>query len=150
MLGGNSAFMSNYPVATKRVHRSYIRAAEHCAREPGEVADFLVTDGRWPTLTPDFAREMMSYLPYDVWRRYDPEDTVRFYALRLHEAGIIDNTPEEIIERATDWRFLEELKEDFAQRRGPAGPQFSFYCDPETGAGPRRLSAGLKSRETRS
>ncbi len=29
----------------------------------------------------------MKEIPYDRWREYDPEDTVRFYALRLHEAG---------------------------------------------------------------
>jgi hypothetical protein len=26
---------------------------------------------------------------YNHWRDYDPEDTVRFHALRLHEAGMI-------------------------------------------------------------
>ena len=32
---------------------------------------------------------------YGLWREYDPEDTVRFYALRLHEAGMIKKTPNE-------------------------------------------------------
>jgi hypothetical protein len=27
----------------------------------------------------------MQELPYNQWREYDPEDTVCFYALRLHE-----------------------------------------------------------------
>jgi NitT/TauT family transport system substrate-binding protein len=43
---------------------------------------------------------------------YDPEDTVRFYALRLHEAGMIKSTPQRIIEQGTDWRFLNALKKE--------------------------------------
>ena len=31
----------------------------------------------------------MLAIPYDRWRAYDAEDAVRFYALRLHEAGMI-------------------------------------------------------------
>lgn len=37
---------------------------------------------------------------------------MRFYALRLHEAGIIKSTPQKIIAQATDWRFLDELKKE--------------------------------------
>jgi NitT/TauT family transport system substrate-binding protein len=47
-----------------------------------------------------------------VWREYEPEDTVRFYALRLQEVGMIRSTPQEIIARGTDWRFLNELKRE--------------------------------------
>ena len=49
---------------------------------------------------------------YDRWRDYDAEDTVRFYALRLHEAGMIKSTPKKIIAQNTDWRFLDELKQE--------------------------------------
>jgi len=55
---------------------------------------------------------MMKDLPYGKWRDYDPEDTVRFYALRLHEAGMIKSSPQKIIAQGTDWRFLEELKKE--------------------------------------
>jgi NitT/TauT family transport system substrate-binding protein len=38
---------------------------------------------------------------------------VRFYALRLHESGLIISTPQKIIaEGSTDWRFLNELKRE--------------------------------------
>jgi NitT/TauT family transport system substrate-binding protein len=43
---------------------------------------------------------------------YDAADSVRFYALRLHEAGMITSTPQEIIAEGTDWRFLNELKQE--------------------------------------
>ena len=49
---------------------------------------------------------------YDVWREYDPEDTLRFYALRLHEAGLIESSPNNLIAEHTDWRFLDELKRE--------------------------------------
>jgi NitT/TauT family transport system substrate-binding protein len=47
-----------------------------------------------------------------VWREYDPEDALRFYALRLHQVGMIKSTPERIIAAGTDWRFLDELKRE--------------------------------------
>ena len=36
----------------------------------------------------------MNELPYKVWRDYDPEDTVRWYALRLNEAGFTKAIPQ--------------------------------------------------------
>ena len=51
-------------------------------------------------------------IPYGKWRQYDPEDTVRFYALRLREAGVIKSSPQKIIAQGTDWRFLNELKKE--------------------------------------
>jgi NitT/TauT family transport system substrate-binding protein len=56
--------------------------------------------------------ETLSEIPYEKWREYDPEDTMRFYALRLHEAGLIKSSPNKIIADATDWRFLNELKRE--------------------------------------
>ena len=46
------------------------------------------------------------------WREYDAEDTLRFYALQLHEAGMIKSSPNKIIADGTDWRFLNELKRE--------------------------------------
>ena len=43
---------------------------------------------------------------------YDPEDTIRFYALRLQEIGMIKSSPQKIIAQGTDWRFLNELKKE--------------------------------------
>jgi len=57
------------------------------------------------------ALEVMK-LPYDKWREYDPEDTIRFYALRLHAAKMIRSSPQKIIAQGTDWRLLNELKKE--------------------------------------
>ena len=46
------------------------------------------------------------------WREFDPEDSLRFYALRLHEAGMIKSSPNALIAEGTDWRFLNELKRE--------------------------------------
>ena len=54
----------------------------------------------------------MKELPYGRWRELDPEDTLRFYSLRLQEIGMIKSTPDQIISQGTDWRFLNELKQE--------------------------------------
>jgi NitT/TauT family transport system substrate-binding protein len=51
-------------------------------------------------------------LPYGRWRTLDAEDSVRFFALRLHEAGMIKTSPQKIIAQGTDWRFLNEVKKE--------------------------------------
>ena len=60
----------------------------------------------------DYALQTMNELPYDKWRDYDAEDSARFYALRMHETGLIKSVPNKIISDATDWRFLNELKRE--------------------------------------
>jgi NitT/TauT family transport system substrate-binding protein len=57
-------------------------------------------------------RQVLDELRYDRWREYDPEDTVRFYALRMHQVGMIKSTPQKILAEGTDWRFLRELKKE--------------------------------------
>jgi NitT/TauT family transport system substrate-binding protein len=60
----------------------------------------------------DYALQTLTELPYGLWREYDPEDTLRFYALRLHEAGMIRSSPNALLTDGTDWRFLNELKRE--------------------------------------
>jgi len=49
-------------------------------------------------------------LSYNRWRSYDPEDSLRFFGVRLHEVGMIKTSPQKLIAQGTDWRFLNELK----------------------------------------
>jgi len=51
-------------------------------------------------------------LPYGKWRDYNPEETIRFYALRLREAGMVKSAPQKLIAQGTDWRLLNELKKE--------------------------------------
>ena len=110
MLIGNREFVRKNPVATKRVLRAILKAADLCTAEPESVARRVVDGGFTPRY--DYALQTLSELPYDKWREYDPEDTIRFYALRLREAGLIKSTPQKIIADGTDWRFLDELKRE--------------------------------------
>jgi NitT/TauT family transport system substrate-binding protein len=60
----------------------------------------------------DYAVQALKELPYANWRAYSAEDTIRFYALRLHEARVIKSTPHRIMSQGTDWRFLQELRRE--------------------------------------
>jgi NitT/TauT family transport system substrate-binding protein len=60
----------------------------------------------------DYALQTLSEVPYNKWRDYDPEDTIRFFSLRLREVGMIKSHPSKIIAEATDWRFLNEVKRE--------------------------------------
>ena len=110
MLAGNADFIDKHPVATKRVLRAILKATDFCAADPQSAAKHLVNGGF--TERYDYALQTLTDLPYDRWREYDPEDTMRFFALRLHEAGMITSSPSKIIADGTDWRFLNELKRE--------------------------------------
>jgi NitT/TauT family transport system substrate-binding protein len=110
MLAANLEFMRNNPVATKRALRAILQAADSVAGKPERAARFIVDKGF--TKNYDYALKTLQDLPYDIWRGYDPTDTLRFYALRLRDAGLIKSNPDEIIARGTDWRFLNELKQE--------------------------------------
>jgi len=109
-LGGNREYVRNHPIATKRVLRAILKATDLCATEPEQAARRLVEDKFTPR--EDFALQTLRENPYDKWREYDPEDSVRFYALRLREVGFIKSSPQKIIAENTDWRFLDELKRE--------------------------------------
>ena len=110
MLAGSIEYVENHPVATKRVLRAVLKATDLCASEPARAARLLVDGGFTPRY--DYALQTLSELPYDKWREFDHEDTIRFYALRLHELGFIKSSPQKLIADGTDWRFLTELKRE--------------------------------------
>ena len=110
MMAANREYAARYPVATKRVIRAVLKAADLCASEP-ELAARLIVEGGF-TERYDYALQTLTENPYGAWREYDAEDTIRFYALRLHELGMIKSSPKQIIANGTDWRFLNELKRE--------------------------------------
>jgi NitT/TauT family transport system substrate-binding protein len=110
MLATHTEFARKYPVATKRALRAILKGADLCVSEPKRVAQLLVDQGY--TKRYDYALQDLSEVRYDVWRDYDPEDTLRFYALRLYEAGLIKSSPNKLIAEHADWRFLDELKRE--------------------------------------
>jgi NitT/TauT family transport system substrate-binding protein len=110
MIIGHRDFVRQKPVATKRAMRAILKTADLCALAPERQARALVDKG-WGKQY-EYAFQMMQDLPYGQWRNYNPEDTVRFYALRLREAGMIKSSPQKLIAEGTDWRFFNELKKE--------------------------------------
>jgi NitT/TauT family transport system substrate-binding protein len=110
MLAGRAEYVRQYPVATKRVLRALLKAVDVCVSEPESVARRMIDGGFAASY--DYALRTLSDARFDRWREFDPEDTMRFYALRLHEVGMIKSTPNEILAEGTDWRFLNELKRE--------------------------------------
>jgi NitT/TauT family transport system substrate-binding protein len=110
MVVGNADFVREHPAATKRVVRATLKAIDICAAEPKMVAQELLDRGF--TKHYDYALETLTSIPYAQWRELDPEDSLRFFGLRLHEAGMIDSSPNRLIAEGTDWRFLNELKRE--------------------------------------
>jgi NitT/TauT family transport system substrate-binding protein len=107
---GRRDFVRAHPNATKRYLRAILKTADFCAAEPEQAARRLVEAGFTGRF--DYALQTLNEVPYDRWRDYDPEDSLRFYALRLHESGMITSTPGQVIAAGTDWRFLDELKRE--------------------------------------
>lgn len=110
MLVGHREFVRRNPVATKRAARAILKAADVCARQPEWAARYMVKKGYESSY--DIALEVVKEVSYNAWRTFNPEDTLRFHALRLHEVGMIRSSPQKLIERGTDWRFLNELKKE--------------------------------------
>jgi NitT/TauT family transport system substrate-binding protein len=106
----NREYVARYPVATKRALRAFLKAADICANEPERVARYLVAKGYEARY--EVGLEVLKSLPYKRWREADPEDTLRFHALRLHEVGMIKSAPQKLITQHADWRFLTELKKE--------------------------------------
>jgi len=110
MLASHRDYVRKYPVATKRVLRAIMKAADLCATDPKQVAQRIVDEGF--TARYDYALQTLREISYVKWREYDVEDTVRFYSLRLREAGMIKSNPNKIIADGTDWRFWNQLKRE--------------------------------------
>ena len=109
-LAAHRDYARKHPVATKRVMRAILKAADLCTTEPMRVAQRIVDAGF--TAQYDYALQTLREIPYANWREYDLDDAIRFYSLRLREAGMIKSSPNKIIADGTDSRFWNELKRE--------------------------------------
>jgi NitT/TauT family transport system substrate-binding protein len=107
---GNPTWVRDHPVATKRFLRAMYKAADFCTADPAQAAQVLFDGGFAERY--DYALETIESIPYDLWHEYDSEDTLRFFGLRLHEAGMLKHSPNDLIAAGTDWRFVNELKRE--------------------------------------
>ena len=106
----NRSFVEKNPIATKRALRAILKATDLCALDPQIAAQALV-DNEYP-FNYDRAVQVFQEVPYGLWRELDPLDTLRFYALRMHDTDFIKSAPDDLIHRVSDWRFLDEIKKE--------------------------------------
>lgn len=113
MVSGHSDFIKKNPVATKRAVRAILKANDIVARDPDMAARILIEkkvikESEYMQTLPE-----LKHIPYNKWRDYNPEDTIRFYALRMRDIGMLKSNPQQFIDQHTDWRFMKELKKEF-------------------------------------
>ena len=109
LVASSQEFVRKHPVATKRALRAILKAGDVCALEPNRVARLIADRG---LARYEITLQMLREIPYGKWREYDPEDALRFYALRMHDVGFIKSTPQQIVAQSADWRFLNQLKRE--------------------------------------
>ena len=103
------------PVATKRATRAVLRAADATAKDrpaaarAGVGASIRNLLGHANVPVEDILNETIAMPSYD-WREYDPEETLRFFALRLGDVKLIKSTPQQIIAQGSDAAFMRQLR----------------------------------------
>jgi len=114
MIASTKEFVRRNPVATKRAVRALVKAIDLCASDPERVARLLVERNvpQFYDWHYEYILQGLKEIPYGQWREFDPEDSVRFYALWMRDVGMIQKHPQEIIDEHSDWRFLNELKRE--------------------------------------
>jgi len=112
MILGRRDFIRKNPIATRKVIRSILRANDLVSQDPEMAAQLLVDRKLRKAFDQEFMAQALREIPYDKWRDYSPEDTIRFWALRLNELGIIKYSPQEYISKNTDWSHIASLKKE--------------------------------------
>jgi NitT/TauT family transport system substrate-binding protein len=125
---GNSHFVRENPIATLRTLRALMRATDLMATQPDVALARMIERGY--AKDDAASRRVFHGLPYGRWRTVHPEDSLRFYALRLREVEEISAAPESIVD-SSDWRFLDWLKQDMAFVPGATTDSYAFSCGPE-------------------
>jgi NitT/TauT family transport system substrate-binding protein len=102
------------PIATKRALRAILKANDICAEDPQRAMQSLLDNKVREIKEKQYMLDSLKAIPYGKWREYNPEETIRFYTLRLRDNGMIKMGPEEFIERHTNWSHLRSMKKELA------------------------------------
>jgi NitT/TauT family transport system substrate-binding protein len=105
-LVANRDWARKNPAATKRVTRAVLRATDATAKDKPRAAHEYVT--RFPGTDEEIVNEVIADLSYE-WRDLDPEETLRFFALRLADAKLVRSTPQQIIAQGSDFAYMRQL-----------------------------------------
>jgi NitT/TauT family transport system substrate-binding protein len=114
MISGHTDFVKKNPIATRRALRALLKANDIVAQDPELATRILLERKIRKESEKKYVLQALKDIPYDKWRDYDPEETIRFYALRLREVGMLKTLPEDFIKKYTDWSFLNSLKKELA------------------------------------
>jgi NitT/TauT family transport system substrate-binding protein len=115
-LVANRDWARQNPIATKRVTRALLRATDRAAKDPGRAAHDAVAAAHDTVTAGGFddeslLRETIAMCTYN-WRELDPEETLRFFALRLGDAKLITSTPQQLIAQGTDLTYMRQLRKE--------------------------------------
>ena len=77
MIIGRRDFIKNNPVATRKVLRSILTANDMVSQDPEMAAQMMVDRTLRKADDQKFLAQAYSEIPYDKWRHYSPEDTIR-------------------------------------------------------------------------
>jgi NitT/TauT family transport system substrate-binding protein len=113
MVLGQSYFIKKNPVATKRALRAILKAVDIVSRDPKQATRTIIEKKVRPESEYASIYRAIKDIPYGRWRDYNPEDTIRFYALRMRDIGMMETNPQQFIDQHSDWRFMNELKKEF-------------------------------------
>jgi NitT/TauT family transport system substrate-binding protein len=117
LLIGNREWTRQNPVATKRFTRAVLRAADATAKDRPSAARAGVSASMRNLLAQrtvpdeDILMDTTAMVSYD-WREFDPEETLRFFALRLGDVKLIKSTPQQIIAQGSDVAFMRQLRSE--------------------------------------
>ncbi len=109
-LVANRDWARQNPIATKRVTRALLRATDAAAKDAPRAARAAAATG-FGFKDESLTIETMAMCKYN-WRDLDPEETLRFFALRLAAAKLIKSTAREIIERGTELAYMRQLRSE--------------------------------------
>jgi NitT/TauT family transport system substrate-binding protein len=113
MVTGHSDFINKNPIATRRALRAILKATDIVSRDPRLATRALIANKVIKETDYGHTLPELTHIPYGNWREYNPEDTIRFYALRMRDIGMIQSNPQQFIDQHADWRFINELKKEF-------------------------------------
>ncbi len=114
LLVANREWLKANPVAAKRATRAILRSADAVTKDRRSAPGAAIATGLFsssPGITEAVVADTIKDLSFD-WRDYDPEETVRFFALQLSDAKLIGKTPQEIISAGTDFAYFRQLRRE--------------------------------------
>ena len=117
LLIANRDWARQNPVATMRFTRAVLRAADAAEKDrPGAAragvgASIRNLLAQRITSDTEILLDTTAMVSYD-WREYDPEETLRFFALRLGEVKLIKSTAQQILTQGSNVTYMRQLRNE--------------------------------------